>query len=769
MVITLLLYLAFSIGVFLLPKALRRYNSIWVALLQTGVFAFLLSQISFIGNGQSRSVFIPWAPELGLNLSFYLDGFSLAFALLVTGIGAIVFFYAQAYMKKYGGTNRFFAFLTLFSSAMLGLVLSENLIQLFIFWELTSVLSFLLISFFHENKQARIASFQSLYITAFGGLSLLAGILLLGSVVDSYSLQDWIASSEAIKQSNVYLPGLLLILLGAVTKSAQFPFHFWLPGAMQAPTPVSAYLHSATMVKAGFFLLARLSPALGGTTEWMYIISSIGVVTMFIGVYLGITKTELKSILAYTTINALGVLVLLIGIDTRLSIKAAILFLFVHALYKASLFMVAGLIAKKAGSKEFSGLGGLARTMPVTFIITTLSALSMAGIPPMLGFLGKELIYEAKIQLPGLHSFVLVVGVAANILLVAVSFHFIYRIFLAGRTTGTPPPSENRRSWLLIAPMVLAFLSLVFGMFPQMLETSLIENALGSLVKGAGDVELKLWHGFNKVFFLSLFTVLSGLLLTYFMIKKQAVLKSWQAFNDRIIRFNFSEEFLRGVDKLVSFSNKYTKILQHGYHRYYIMTIIVVATLAMWYVFFTTDNHLLHYTISPAPYYMIGLVLIMVFAVMLAMFSGSRLAAIVAMGIIGYGIALIFMYYGGVDLAITQILAETLIVVLFVLVLQRLPRFLQLSNKKRRIRDIIIALSFGSVMTLVSLQTMSFNSQQSISEYFIDKSWTAANGRNVVNVILVDFRAMDTLGEIIVLTIAALGVSMLLRKNRRNA
>ena len=764
MIVSLLLYALFSVALFLLPGLPRRYNSVWIAFLQVGVFAWLLSHIAAIIDGEVLSVRISWISELGLGLSFILDGFSLSFALLVTGIGAMVFFYAQAYMKKYSGTDRFLFFLTLFSGAMLGMVLSENLIQLFIFWELTSVLSFLLITFFHEKEEARKAAFQSLYITAFGGLSLLAGIILLGTIPESYSLNDWISSSEAIRESELYLPGLLLILLGIITKSAQFPFHFWLPGAMQAPTPVSSYLHSATMVKAGFFLLAKLNPVLGGTPEWMYIISSIGVITMFMGVYFAITKTELKSVLAYTTINALGVLVLLMGIDTKLSIKAALLFLFVHALYKATLFMVAGLIDKKAGTKEFSGLGGLARTMPLTFAITLLSALSMAGIPPMLGFLGKELIYEAKVQLPGISSIILVVGVAANILLVAVSLNFVYRIFLAPRTNKNPAPKEDRKSWLLLAPVMLAILSLTFGLFPKILGSTLIESALASVTKETGAVKLKLWHGFNDVFFLSLFTVVAGFMLTYLIVTKEKLLRNWQAFNERFVRFSLSDKFLSGMDSFVNVANKKTRIIQHGYHRYYVMTIIVLAAVAMWYQFYATGAQLTISNSGNIPYYMAGLVLVSVFAVVMAMFSRSRLAAIVAMGIVGYGIALVFMYYGAIDLAITQILAETLIVVLFVLVLQKMPRFLRLSDKKQRIRDLVIAIGFGSVMTLVTIQSMDISLQPAISGFFIENSWSKAFGKNVVNVILVDFRAMDTLGEIIVLAVAALGVSMLLRK-----
>ena len=346
----LLIYLIGSLAIFLLPKWFDKRISILPGLINGGVFIYFVLSIPFISGQTQHTEVITWIPEIGLNLEFVLDGLSVIFALLISGIGSLVFIYSSKYMKGYSGTKSFYFNLILFGGAMLGLVLSGNLIQLFIFWELTSFLSFLLINFFHEKQEARRAAFQSLFITVMGGLSLLAGIILIGMDVNSYSINVWIANAETIKSGNHYLPGLILILIGVFTKSAQFPFHFWLPGAMQAPTPVSAYLHSATMVKAGVFLLARLSPALGGTFEWTHIIPLSGVITMLIGSYFAITQSSLKPILAYTTINALGILVLLIGIDTKLSIKAAILFLIIHALYKATLFIVAGMIDKKTGT-----------------------------------------------------------------------------------------------------------------------------------------------------------------------------------------------------------------------------------------------------------------------------------------------------------------------------------------------------------------------------------------------------------------------------------
>jgi multicomponent Na+:H+ antiporter subunit A len=670
-------------------------------------------------------------------------------------------------MKSYTGTDKFYLYLMLFSAAMLGLVLSANLIQLFIFWELTSFLSYFLISFFHEKESARKAAFQSLYITGFGGLAMLAGIILLGSVVDSYSLQDWINGADSIRQSNFYLPGLLLILLGVFTKSAQFPFHFWLPGAMQAPAPVSSYLHSATMVKAGVFLLARLSPVLGGTNEWIYIVSLIGVVTMLTGSYFAITQTDLKGILAYTTINALGVLVLLLGINTSESIKAAMLFLFIHAFYKATLFMVAGLIEKKTGTRELSKLGGLVKYMPFTFIIALLALLSMAGLPPLLGFLGKELIYEAKVQSPGIASLVLILGVTSNVFMVAVSLFFARKVFLGKPNTFEKKPDEKGAAFL-IGPGILVLLSLVLGLFPGNLGTAVIKPALSAVSTEMIDVKLKLWHGFNQVLFLSLLTVFLGVMLYWAMLKKKMLLDTWRKVNSVIFSIELDEVFAWVMDKFVQVAQFKTKTVQHGYHRYYILTIIVFTSLLLWFQVFAIRSWEFGMSFSLKPFYISGLAVVILGAAITSAISRSRILTIISMGVAGYGISLIFMYYSAIDLAITQILVETLTVVMFMAILQKLPRFAVLSSKRTRFRDFIIALSFGAVMTVLAIKAVNVNLNPTISKFFVENSYSKAFGENVVNVILVDFRALDTLGEVTVLTIAATGVFLLLKtKNKK--
>lgn len=760
MINLIIILFALAFGLFLLPRKLRNYQAIIVASTLLAAFGWLLMQLPQIYGGSSATIAYDWLPELGINFGFMLDGVSLSLALLVTGIGALVFYYAHAYMKSYEHTTKFFFYLLLFSGSMLGLVLSANLIQLFIFWEFTTILSFFLISYFHEKEASRKAAFQSLVITFLGGLALLAGILVIGSIVGSYDINDWIAGADSIKQSKLYLPGLLLILAGVFTKSAQFPFHFWLPGAMQAPAPVSSYLHSATMVKAGVFLLMRLSPALGGTPEWTSIVPLVGVITMLTGSYFAIIKTDLKSILAYTTINALGILVLLLGINTALSIKAAVLFLFIHAFYKASLFMIAGFIEKKTGTRDINELGGLIKSFPLTFVITLLALLSMAGLPPMLGFLGKELIYEAKVQTPGFASLIFIFGFISNIFMFAVSSRILFKVFLGkpGKRYVVP---FNKQFFFVLGPALLVLLSLFLGLWPNLLGKVLVEPAASAVSGVPVAVKLALWHGFNMVLLLSAITVIIGAVLSYLLLKFPVIEQQWARLNNRIFPVQLPHVFAHFIEHFVALSVKKTRLMQHGYHRYYILTVVLFTAGMLWLQLLITrgwDNNL---SFSLQPFYISVLLIIILIATLYTTLTTSRTRAIVSMGVTGYGIALIFLYYSAVDLAITQILAETLIVVMFMLILPRLPFFVQLSTRRGKLRDLLIALLFGGAMTAVSLMAINVDFSSTISEFFMDNSYLKAHGENVVNVILVDFRALDTLGEVTVLVIAAMGVASL--------
>ncbi len=761
---TLLIFLLLPLVLLLLPRSWQKKQALAIGATQIAVVVVLLSHIQSILQGDFPTLSFPWIPDLGIHVSLCVDGLGLAFSLLIAGLGGFIFFYAGTYMRSYNHKTRFLLFLYLFSLSMMGMVLSSNLILLFIFWELTTVLSFLLITFFHEKEKARIAGFQSLFITVLGGLSLLAGIILLGTIPGSYQLAEWISASSEIKESPLYLPGLILILIGVFTKSAQFPFHFWLPWAMQAPAPVSAYLHSATMVKAGFFLLLRLQPILGGTDVWHYTISFVGVLTMLFGAYFAITQTDLKATLAYTTINALGVLILLVGIDTSLSIKAAVLFLFVHALYKATLFMIAGYLEKKTGTRDLRQLGGLRRQMPIAFLATLLAALSMAGFPPMLGFIGKELIYEAQLQLPGISGIILVLGVIANILMVAISLYLVYSIFFGVNRLPKQPQIPRYISPMLLVPMILSVFSLVAGLIPDYLGNSILKGALHYVIPGYEDVKLALWHGFNPVLWLSIFTAFMGTAIAVTMIISKQFLISLRSFTHRIVRFHFADVFLNGISTTVDFIRRNDRVVNHGYHRIYLLTFFLIAALMLWMQMLFGNEWYGIGSLTGAPFYLYGIAVIMVFAAIQTMFSRSRLAAIISMGVIGYGIAFIYLFYSAVDLAITQILAETLVVVLFVLILQRIPVFARISAKRIKNRDLAIAVAFGAVMTILALQATDISITAPISEYYVRNSLPKAFGRNVVNVILVDFRALDTLGEVVVLIIAALGVFVLLSK-----
>lgn len=759
MLLSLLLIFTAAVFSIFLPESLKKVKGYILAVVPAWFFIYFLRKTGSLTGDNALTEIYGWMPEIGVNINLYLDGLSLLFALLILGIGVFVIIFSNDYMKSYSDTKKFYFFMLFFMGAMLGLVFSANLIILYLFWELTSISSFFLIGFFHKKEESRNAAIQALLVTALGGLALLTGIILLGQVAGSYDLTIIFQNREQILSSPHYTTILLLFLAGILTKSAQFPFHFWLPGAMQAPSPVSAYLHSATMVKAGVFLLFRMSSILGGTDQWVSIVTLFGVVTMFSGAYLAVTRTDLKAILAFTTVSALGILTLLIGLDTQLSVKAAILFLVIHSLYKATLFMVAGAIQKKTGTRNVRHLGGLFKRMPVTATAAIISLLSMSGLPPMLGFIGKELIYEAKVQLGGLGDLVLILGVLSNVFLVWVSGLIAYRVFFGKERKGLPRKMEPSFS-LLAGPVLLSLSSLLLGLAPGMFGEMIVEPALIASRIEILEVKLKLWHGFNLVFFLSLTTVVTGILFFFMSPRLIPVLRR---INDRFFSYNFSDAFFRLIGNLLLFARKNTQIVQHGYHRIYLIIIFLFSASLIFYQLVKTWGWEISANFSDMPFYVIAIAAVISISAIFVMITGSRMAAIVLLGVTGYGIGLIFLIYGGIDLAITQIIVETLLLILFVLVVWKLPKFRKLSSGITRIRDLIVAVFLGAVITGVTLKADFLNLSPSISQYFIEKSWPEAFGKNVVNVILVDFRALDTLGEITVLTLAAVGVLALLK------
>lgn len=716
----------------------------------------------FIGPVVSGRVFsfaYPWTPSLGISLSFYLDGLSLLFALLISGIGALVLVYAGSYQKGHPHLGRLQAYLLMFAASMLGLVLADNVITLFVFWELTSVSSYLLIGFDHERESARRSALQALLVTALGGLALLAGLLLLGQAGGSLELSELLHQRAVIQAHPLYGPILLLILAGAFTKSAQVPFHFWLPAAMEAPTAVSAYLHSATMVKAGVYLLARLLPVLGGTEAWIYTVTIFGTATMLVGAFLAFRQTDLKLILAYSTVSALGTLVLLLGLGTALAVQAAIVYLLAHALYKAALFLVAGAVDHETGTRDVRHLGGLRHCMPVTAAAAALAAVSMAGLPPLLGFIGKETFFEAVLETRSAAGMALTVAaVLSAMLYFAIAITTGLRPFV-GTKTETPRKPHEAPLGLWLGPWVLAGLALFLGLAPALTAEPLVSSTVAGILGEPPEVSLALFHGWSPVLLLSGVTIAGGLGL---YAGRNALLRKFSVFSP-LSRWGASRWYEGSLQGLNALARLQTRVLQSGYLRFYLLTVIATTVGLTGYTLLSRVGISIPEGGLSIPLYQLSLVLLILLATIAAVRSRSRLGAVASLGVVGYSIALIFVLFGAPDLAMAQFLVESLTVILLVLILYHLPRFAVFSRPRDRVRDAIVSLLAGGLMTGLVLAAASTHAFPSISSFYGDHSATAAHGRNIVNVILVDFRALDTLGEITVLAVAGIGVYSLLK------
>jgi multicomponent Na+:H+ antiporter subunit A len=751
----------FIFALLLIPlgKVLKGKWSFLISLLPLALFAFFLQKIPRIMAEGAIIERNQWVPQLGINLDFNLDGLSLIFALMITGVGTLVFIYTSYYLKGDNYLDRFFGFLCLFMGAMLGLVLSENLITLFLFWELTSISSFFLIGFNNEDPASRKSALIALSVTGLGGLCLLAAGLVIHGITDSFSILDMLQSSNLMQGHPFFIAISCLIFGAAFTKSAQFPFHFWLPGAMKAPTPVSTYLHSATMVKAGIYLLFRLSPAFSGSEFWHYSLWCVGGATMVYAAFQTLFRDDLKSILAYSTVSALGILVFLIGLGTEEALLAALVFLLVHALYKATLFLMTGIIDHAAHTRNVSELSGLRNVMLPVAVAGFLAALSNAGIPPSFGFIGKDLIYEASLH-TGLFPLI------STVALVSTNVMLLFAGFLAGvRPFVGPLPDKYKdlqsgspRLW--VPTLILAVLCIVIGLAPGLISNSLIAPALLALGVQDFAVDLKLWHGFNTVLALSATTIGLGLGLFFLLkpsLQREEMMLKWERYSPLA--------FFEGLGSLTfRLSSLWTGLVQNGYLRNYILVILLfLMTLigyGMWGNFRLEINfsQLLELTL-----YETGIMAIMLCAIVFTVFTGSRLTAVAAMGVVGYSLCLLFVFYSAPDLAMTQFAIDTLTVILFVLVLYRLPKYLPFSDTRARIRDGIVALGFGGMITLLALGVLAQPMVSEVSEYYSANAYKLAKGKNVVNVILVDFRGMDTLVEITVLVIAALGVFGLMK------
>ena len=753
---------------FLVPHLSRVLNACamggrigWcVSLLPAVLFGYFLTFWTAITGGETLYYQYAWIPSLDINLSLMVDGLSLMFALLITGIGTFIFIYAGQYLQGHKDIHKLLMYLLAFMAAMLGLVLSSNLIAMFVFWELTSFTSYLLIGFNHEQEKARKAALQGFFITVAGGLALMTGLILLGTMGGSFEMTELLAQGSSLQDNPLFLAMMGLILLGAFTKSAQTPFHFWLPNAMAAPTPVSAYLHSATMVKAGIYLMARLQPMMEGYEPWTVTLSLFGGVTMTLGAIMAVCSTDLKRILAYSTVMALGTLTMLIGVGTPHALEAAMVFLLAHALYKGALFMAAGTLDHVTGTKDVRDLAGLRKYMPYTAVFTTVAALSLAGIPPLFGFIAKELMFSGALDSTGLAGLLTTLCLITAICIVAASALVAIKPFYGAYKTTPKTPHEA--DWAMrLGFTVLALLSLILGLVPGLIAPLL--QAAANAIQGsatASELDLALWHGFNLPLLLSAIALLGGVLLyRYWHIVREPLAKAVD-----FLAYGPERGYERMMQGLVWIADKQTRVLQNGYMANYIITILLTTIALLSYVFWSQDAFVYSLSFEGVRFYEVVIALLMMVSAIYACVTSLRLGSVAALGVLGFVMAMVYVFFSAPDLAITQILVETLTVIMLVLVLFRLPRFQELSSRLVRVRDAIVAGAFGVLVTMMLLTVhQTAIPGERISDYLVANSYVLAHGRNIVNVILVDFRALDTLGEIFVLALAAIGVNAMIR------
>jgi len=730
----------------------RRLGSLLLAAVPaalTGYFAYNLLVVSRDGP---FSVTASWAPALNLSLSFRFDGLSMLFAILITGVGTLIVIYGRKYLEFHPNVARFHVTLFAFMGSMLGLVLSDNVILLFVFWELTGFTSFLLIGFEHDRLAARRAATQALIVTGGGGLALLAAGILMVEAAGSPLLSNLVNSGGLVGHP-LHVGIVVLVLVAAFTKSAQFPFHFWLPNAMQAPTPVSAYLHSATMVKAGVYLVARMTPILGGALIWTGPITVIATLTMVIGAMRALLETDLKRVLAYSTISALGILMLLFGVGSLQTVTAGLVYLLAHACYKGALFLVAGAVELETGTRDVVLLGGLRRMMPRTAAGAALAAGSMAGIPLFSGFIAKEQFYESirMSGLPGVWGGILItLAVGTSMCLGAAGFIAGIAPFRGRSMTASASHDASASLWL--GPMILGAIGVILGILPA-LAAGLVALSAAS-VTGEASASIVVWHGFNTTFVLSMLTLAGAVGL--FALRTTLWRLRWPPALHAERLYSFT------VSTLDTLGRRLAPALQSASLRSYVLTVVATA-ITLVTVALAADGALpppRRWT--PVAFHEGLLAALIVAGALTAAFARTRMAAVLSLGAVGYGVAVLYALLGAPDLAMTQFAVETLTVVIFVLVFYRLRGFGDLSSRLIKTRDAVVAAAAGALVTTLVLFVGASGTTSRLAGYFADAAPRLAHGLNVVNVILVDFRGFDTLGEITVLVTVAVGVRALL-------
>ncbi|KWV72927.1 monovalent cation/H+ antiporter subunit A [Pseudomonas paracarnis] len=763
----------------LLPHNARNTESLLaglVALVGTIQVALLYPHIAH--GGVIREEFM-WLPSLGLNFVLRMDGFAWLFSMLVLGIGTLVSLYARYYMSPDDPVPRFFAFFLAFMGAMLGLVISGNLIQIVFFWELTSLFSFLLIGYWHHRADARRGAYMALMVTGAGGLCLLAGVMLLGHIVGSYDLDQVLAAGDQIRAHSLYPVMLALVLIGALSKSAQFPFHFWLPHAMAAPTPVSAYLHSATMVKAGVFLLARLWPSLSGSEEWFWIVGGAGALTLLLGAYCAMFQNDLKGLLAYSTISHLGLITLLLGLNSPLAAVAAVFHILNHATFKASLFMAAGIIDHESGTRDIRKLSGLVRLIPFTATLAMVASASMAGVPLLNGFLSKEMFFAETVFISSTQWVEIALPLIATIagtFSVAYALRFTVDVFFGPPATDLPHTPHEPPRWMRAPVELLVFTCLLVGIFPAQMVGSILAAAALPVVGGTlPEYSLAIWHGWNAPMIMSLVAMTGGVVL-YLMLRKQLKRGRFE-YPPLIGYFNGKRGFerclvvmmrgVRRIEKRIS-----TKRLQ--------TQLFLLVLLAVIGAMIPMINSGLSWGDRPKIPGSIVFVTLWLLAIACALGAAwqakyHRLAALTMVSVCGLMTCVTFVWFSAPDLALTQLVVEVVTTVLILLGLRWLPRRIEevsplpSSLRKariRRLRDLLLSTVVGGGMALLSYAMLTRQTPNDISSFYLSRALPEGGGSNVVNVMLVDFRGFDTLGEITVLGAVALTVYALLRRFR---
>jgi multicomponent Na+:H+ antiporter subunit A len=748
------------------PFAVRAagYKAVWgLALAPAAIFVWLAGFAPEIAGGAVFTGGFRWIPSLGVNLSWYLDGLSLVFGLLISGIGTFIILYAGGYLKGHEHLGRFLSFMFLFMGSMLGLVMADNFYTLIVLWEMTSITSFLLIGFDHSRQASRRAALQALVVTGGGGLFLIAAMIVIHYATGVSELSLLLATGGALRESPFYVAAFVLVLGAAFTKSAQFPLHFWLPNAMEAPTPVSAYLHSATMVKAGVYLLMRLNSVLGDTVAWETVLPLFGGATLIAGTLLAIRQTDLKLMLAYTTVASLGLLVMLTGFGSEKAVEAAVYYLFAHSLFKGGLFMVAGAIDHEAWTRDIRKLGGLRKAMPITFAAAALGAISMAGLPPFIGFIAKEEIYYALAVPGGWAMFLTLVAIVGNALMLVIGAAIAIRPFLGEmrHARGAMDGAVHEGPALLwLGPVVLGVLGLLSALAWTWTNATIISPMASAVAGEAVSAKAMPIPHIGIPLLLTLVTIALG--IAVFLRLKQARFAMARLLQR--IGWGPDKGFDQAIAGLIALSRRITPLFQGGRLETYMRTVFVALALLLAISLVSFGELPAMPQFPQLTFYEWGVILIAVVGIGAVLWASNRLTAIVSLGIQGFAVALIFMLFGAPDLSFTQFMVETLSVVILALVMTRLT--LHKSDHRpwpARLRDGSIALFAGGGLGLLLLSVTQTPFDTRLSDFFAQYSYVIAHGRNIVNVIIVDFRGLDTLGEIAVVMVAGLAILALIR------